>query len=192
MVVARCQSNNVPPIWSLLQKGRTTVGWTWWRHRNANNKVCASPKFFSKHGPCLYLFWITIFQTNILVKTNKCHHWGLLGAEDPGQLSPLPPLIRPCCTIISVRHPWSALTSDICSSSCVFELFYFVLSESWRATGWLQPVVRNLTTSPRHPNHHMAGLPDWLLHDQFRKIWPFMNCAGHKKNTVGHFFGLPL
>jgi len=31
---------NVPPIWPNLKKGRTTVEWTWWRHRNANNKVC--------------------------------------------------------------------------------------------------------------------------------------------------------
>jgi len=25
----------MPPILPILQKGRTTVGWTWWRHRNA-------------------------------------------------------------------------------------------------------------------------------------------------------------
>jgi len=40
----------------------------------------------------LYLFRITtIFQTNILFKTNKCHHGGPLRAEGPGQLPPLPP-----------------------------------------------------------------------------------------------------
>jgi len=47
----------------------------------------------------LYLFWITtIFQANILFKTNKCHHGGPLGAEGPGQLprSPLPnPALQP-------------------------------------------------------------------------------------------------
>jgi len=41
----------------------------------------------------LYLFRITtIFQTNILFKTNKCHHGGPLGAEGPGQLPPVSPL----------------------------------------------------------------------------------------------------
>jgi len=25
----------MPPILPILQKGRTTVEWTWWRHRNA-------------------------------------------------------------------------------------------------------------------------------------------------------------
>jgi len=33
----------------ILQKGRITVEWTWWCHRNANNKGLSSPpKFFSK------------------------------------------------------------------------------------------------------------------------------------------------
>jgi len=36
----------------------------------------------------------TIFQTNILFKTNKCHHGGPLGAEGPGQLPPLNPALR--------------------------------------------------------------------------------------------------
>ena len=41
----------------------------------------------------LYFLWITtIFQMNILFKTNKCHHGGPFGSEGPGQLSPLPPL----------------------------------------------------------------------------------------------------
>ena len=26
-----------------------------------------------------------------------------------------------------------------------------------------------------------AGLPDWPFYGQFRNIWPFFNCAGHKK-----------
>ena len=44
----------------------------------------------------LYLFWITtIFQTNILFKTSKCHHGGPLGAESPGQLPPLPATLNP-------------------------------------------------------------------------------------------------
>jgi len=42
----------------------------------------------------LYLFWITtIFQTNILFKTNKCHHEGPLGVEGPGQLPPFNPAL---------------------------------------------------------------------------------------------------
>jgi len=40
----------------------------------------------------VYLFWITtIFQTNTLFKTNKCHQGGLLGAKGPGNC-PQPPL----------------------------------------------------------------------------------------------------
>ena len=31
-----------------------------------------------------------------------------------------------------------------------------------------------------------TGLPDWQLHGQFQKIWPFLECACHK-NTFGHF-----
>ena len=34
------------------RNSRTTDEWTWWRHLNANNKVCP-PKFFSKLGPCI-------------------------------------------------------------------------------------------------------------------------------------------
>jgi len=34
----------MPPI---LQKGRTTVEWAWWRHRNA------TPKIFCTGGPKL-------------------------------------------------------------------------------------------------------------------------------------------
>ena len=34
---ARYQFHSVPSIWPILQKGRTTVEWTWWRHRNSNN-----------------------------------------------------------------------------------------------------------------------------------------------------------
>jgi len=45
MSVAKCRFQNVPPIWPILQKGHTTVGWTFWRHRNANNKVCPPQNF---------------------------------------------------------------------------------------------------------------------------------------------------
>jgi len=38
---------------------------------------------------------MTIFQTNILFKTNKCYHGGPLGVEGPGQLTPLPPPLNP-------------------------------------------------------------------------------------------------
>jgi len=33
------------PILPLLQKGRTTVEWTWWRHRNANSRDCPPQSF---------------------------------------------------------------------------------------------------------------------------------------------------
>jgi len=39
------------PILSILEKGRTTVEWTWWRHRNAKIKGLSPPKFISKLGP---------------------------------------------------------------------------------------------------------------------------------------------
>jgi len=35
-----------------------------------------------------------MFQMNILFETNKCHHGGPLGAEGPGHLPPLTPLLR--------------------------------------------------------------------------------------------------
>ena len=28
------------------------------------------------------------------------------------------------------------------------------------------------------------GLPDWPFHGQFRKIWPYLNCAGHEKTHL--------
>jgi len=45
----------------------------------------------------LYLFWITtIFQRNILFKTNKCHHGWPPWSGGPGAITPVaPPLIRP-------------------------------------------------------------------------------------------------
>ena len=45
------QFNNVPPILPILQKGRTTVEWTWWRHRNANNKICSPQSFLANSVP---------------------------------------------------------------------------------------------------------------------------------------------
>jgi len=33
--------------------------WTWWRHRNTNNKVCPPQSFFSKLGPWCYAITIT-------------------------------------------------------------------------------------------------------------------------------------
>jgi len=29
-----------------------------------------------------------------------------------------------------------------------------------------------------------TGLPDWPFHGQFRKIWPFLNWAGHEKTHL--------
>jgi len=46
MGVASYQFHNVSPLWSILQKGRTAVGWTWWRPRNANNKICSHKSFW--------------------------------------------------------------------------------------------------------------------------------------------------
>ena len=51
VATSQYQFHNVPPIWPILQKGRTTIGWTWWRHRNQNSKVCPPQKIFSKLGP---------------------------------------------------------------------------------------------------------------------------------------------
>jgi len=28
------------------------------------------------------------------------------------------------------------------------------------------------------------GLPDWPFHGQFRKIWPFFDCAGDEKTHL--------
>jgi len=36
---------NVPTVLPILHKGRTAVEWTWWHHRNGNNKDC-TPKVF--------------------------------------------------------------------------------------------------------------------------------------------------
>jgi len=43
----------------------------------------------------------------------------------------------------------------------------------------------------------VPGLPDWLFHGQFRKIWPFLTVLAMKKRIwpickIGHFFGLSL
>jgi len=60
----------------------------------------------------LYLFWITtIFQANILFKTNKCHHGGPLGAEGPGQMPPLPPPSQLTCD--DLRPRWTVCFADI-------------------------------------------------------------------------------
>jgi len=39
----------------------------------------------------LYRFWITIFETNILFKTNKCHHGGPPWSGGPGAIAPVAP-----------------------------------------------------------------------------------------------------
>ena len=44
------QFHNLPPILPILQKGRTTLEWTGWRHRNVNNNGL-SPQS-CKLGPC--------------------------------------------------------------------------------------------------------------------------------------------
>jgi len=45
---------NVLPI---LQKGRNTVEWTWWRHRSANNKGWCPQSFLANSVP-VHLHWI--------------------------------------------------------------------------------------------------------------------------------------
>jgi len=45
--------HNVPPILPILQKGRATVELTWWRHRNANNKVCPPQSFLANSVPAV-------------------------------------------------------------------------------------------------------------------------------------------
>ena len=76
----------------------------------------------------LYLFWITtIFQTNVLFKTNKCHHGGPLGAEGQGQLPPLPPPLNPAlpvatgllqvCSWAFEKSACRALLSALCNDS---------------------------------------------------------------------------
>jgi len=45
MVTKIYKFHNVSYILPILQKGRTTVEWTWWRHRNANNIGVSPPKF---------------------------------------------------------------------------------------------------------------------------------------------------
>jgi len=53
----------------------------------------------------LYLFWITtIFQTNILFKTNKCHYRGPPWSGGPGAIALLIPLIRPWRDVISLLY----------------------------------------------------------------------------------------
>jgi len=39
------QFHMCPPILSILQKGRITVEWGWWRHRNANNEGFSPQSF---------------------------------------------------------------------------------------------------------------------------------------------------
>jgi len=43
----------------------------------------------------LYLFWITIFQTNTLFKTNKYHHGGPPWSGGPGAIAPVAPPLNP-------------------------------------------------------------------------------------------------
>jgi len=80
----------------------------------------------------LYLFWImTIFQTNILFKTSKCHHGGPLGAGGPGQLPPLPPL-NPALEVssLNVKVGFLCVTHYL----CVKQVF---LKENVRYPVWI-------------------------------------------------------
>jgi len=57
MVTKLCQFHNVPPILPILQIGRTAVKWTWWRHRNANNKDCSPKSFLVNSFPVPVCVW---------------------------------------------------------------------------------------------------------------------------------------
>jgi len=46
MVTKIYKFHNVSPILAILQKGRITVEWARWRHRNANSKGLVPPKGF--------------------------------------------------------------------------------------------------------------------------------------------------
>jgi len=49
--------HNVSPIWPRLQKGRTTAGWTWWRHRNSNDKICPRQSVLANSVPGSGRMW---------------------------------------------------------------------------------------------------------------------------------------
>ena len=51
MVTKIYQFHNAPPILPILQKDRTTVELTRWRHRNANNEVCPTQSFVANSVP---------------------------------------------------------------------------------------------------------------------------------------------
>jgi len=75
MVTKIHQFHNVPRIWPVLQKRRTSVEWTWWHHRKANNKVFP-PKQFGKLGPCSYIYIQYIFANKVKTfnrKQNEYH-----------------------------------------------------------------------------------------------------------------------
>ena len=79
------QFPNLSRIWLIVRKRRTSVEWTLWRHRNANNKVCPPPKFFSKLGPCCVLCQVNLtlfafcffFELSVFWNANA-RHWQAL------------------------------------------------------------------------------------------------------------------
>ena len=82
----------------------------------------------------MYRFWITkIFQTRILFETNKFHQGGGLAAGGPGQLPPLPPLIRPC-----LQHRAPATLPKVFNEEHVC-----MLSRGSKAFGLLQRFLKN-------------------------------------------------
>ena len=80
----------------------------------------------------LYHFWITtIFQTNALFKTNKCHHGGPLRAEGPRQLPPLPPPLTPALSVESDLSIRCLLSPLISLDEHVWRLY----RTPWKASG---------------------------------------------------------
>jgi len=51
MVTKVYQLHDVLPNLPILQKGRTTIEWTWWRPRNANSKDCSPQRFLANSLP---------------------------------------------------------------------------------------------------------------------------------------------
>jgi len=43
--------------------------------------------------------------------------------------------------------------------------------------------IRGESHNQRNTTGEVAT-PDWPFHSQFRKIWPFFNCAGHEKTLL--------
>ena len=125
----------------------------------------------------LHLFWITtMFQTNTLFKTNKCHHGGPPWSGGPGAIAPVAPPLNPA--LRSSEMPF-------CVMFCTYRRHPSrFLTDSWHIPRWWCRMP--FATFLQHIACPTVCCGHWSWQQKIASVWPIsmMPCFEHPTQLI--------